>query len=63
MELNFEQAEAMLEPQRRAELAKLMWDGAALPQVLTPAEKVFVFGLYTFIEYEDKDKLKAYFSP
>ena len=40
-----------------------MWDGAGLPQDLSPEEKVFCFGLYVFCEYEQRDELKKYFTP
>lgn len=63
MEMSFEQAEAMLTAPQKERLARLMWDGADLPQDLSNAEKVFCFGLYVFCEYEDRDELKKYFTP
>lgn len=61
MDLNFEQVEKMIPAQRKDELARLLWQGNPLPENLTAAEKIFAFGLYTFIEYEDKQQLKKYF--
>lgn len=61
MDLNFEQAEKMIPAQRKDEIARLLWRENPLPENLTAAEKIFAFGLYTFIEYEDKEQLKNYF--
>lgn len=63
MEMNFEQAEAMLTAPQKERLARLLWDGAELPQDLSEPEKVFCFGLYVFCEYEQRDELKKYFTP
>lgn len=61
MELTFEQAEARLTPARRAQLARLMWEDAPLPQDLSEAEKAFCFGLYVYEEYEQREILRSYF--
>lgn len=61
MDLNFEQAEKIITAQRKDQIARLLWEGNPLPQNLTVAEKVFAFGLYTFIEYEEKQQLTQYF--
>ena len=61
MELTFEQALEILEPQQTARLAKALWEGRELPQGLTPIEKTVAFGLYTYVQYEQREELKRYF--
>ncbi len=59
--LTFEEAEAMLTPERRSELARCMLDSnAAMPADLTEAERTFFFGLSIFCEYESRDEVEAY---
>lgn len=61
MDLNFEDAERFMSAQRKDEIARLLWQGESLPENLNEVEKVFAFGLYAFIEYEDREQLKQYF--
>lgn len=59
--MTFEEAEAALAAARKSQLARLMWEGASLPDTLTEAERTFCFGLYVYTEYEQRDMLKKYF--
>ncbi len=61
MQLTFEQAEAQIPAARKDQLARLVWRNESLPGDLIEAEKVFVFGLYTYAEYEEKEQIKNYF--
>lgn len=61
MKLTFEQAEAQIPAARKDQLARLIWRNESLPADLLEAEKVFVFGLYAYAEYEEKDQIKTYF--
>lgn len=63
MEMTFEQAEERLSQDRKAQLARLMWEGSALPDGLNQTEKVFCFGLYALAEYEERDAIRRYFEP
>ena len=63
MEMTFEQAEASLSQERKADLARLMWEKSTLPDDLTEPEKVFCFGLYALEEYEERSAIRRYFEP
>ena len=59
--MTFEEAEARLSKERKAELARRMWRGEALPDGLSEEEKGFCFGLYVYEEYEQREQLRRYF--
>ena len=50
-----------LSAERKAELARRMWRGEALPDGLSEEEKGFCFGLYVYEEYEQREQLRRYF--
>lgn len=59
--MTFEEAEALLTPERRSDLARCMLDpDAAMPADLNEAERTFFFGLSIFCEYESRDEVEAY---
>lgn len=59
--MTFEEAEAMLTPKRKSELAHYMLDNQALaPIKMTEEEHVFCFGLSNLCEYEQRDEAEKY---
>lgn len=62
-DMTFEQAEQLLTPAQKDRIARCLWEELRLPQGLNPVEKAFAFGLYTFVQYEDKAALRRYFVP
>lgn len=60
MELTFEQAEAMLAPERRAALARAVCGEGGWPDALTDADRAFAFGLSLYLEYGDRAAAEAY---
>ncbi len=58
--LTFEQAEALLTPQQRSELAHCMLEHTPLPDFLTDAQRTFYFGLSVLCEYEAKEEVERY---
>lgn len=59
--MTFEQAEQLLTPAQKDRIARCLWEDLKLPQGLNEVEKAFAFGLYTFVQYEDKGALRSYF--
>ena len=59
--MTFEQAEQLLTPAQKDRIARCLWEELHLPQGLNEVEKAFAFGLYTFVQYEDKGALRQYF--
>ena len=59
--MTFEQAEQLLTPIQKDRIARCLWEELHLPQGLNEVEKAFAFGLYTFVQYEDKGALRQYF--
>lgn len=60
MDMTFEQAEALLAPPRRAELARAVCGAGAWPAALTDADRAFAFGLSLYLEYGDRAAAEAY---
>lgn len=60
MDMTFEEAEALLTPAQRDELARCVLEDAALPSPLSKAQHVFCFGLSVLCEYEQKDEIFRY---
>ena len=61
--MTFEQAEQLLTAAQKDRIARCLWEELKLPQELNEVEKAFAFGLYTFVQYEDKGALRSYFMP
>lgn len=59
--MTFEQAEELLTAAQKDRIARCLWKELRLPEGLNGVEKAFAFGLYTFVEYEDKGALRQYF--
>lgn len=59
--MTFEQAEQLLTAAQKDRIARCLWEELKLPQGLNEVEKAFAFGLYTFVQYEDKGALRSYF--
>ena len=60
--MTFEQAEQLLTTAQKDRIARCLWEDLKLPQGLNEVEKAFAFGLYTFVQYEDRDALRQYFA-
>lgn len=61
--MTFEQAEQLLTTAQKDRIARCLWEELKLPQGLNEVEKAFAFGLYTFVQYEDRGALRQYFAP
>ena len=61
--MTFEQAEQLLTIAQKDRIARCLWEELKLPQGLNEVEKAFAFGLYTFVQYEDRGALRQYFAP
>lgn len=61
--MTFEQAEQLLTTAQKDRIARCLWEELKLPQGLNQVEKAFAFGLYTFVQYEDRGALRQYFAP
>ena len=59
--MTFEQAEQLLTAAQKDRIARCLWEELRLPEGLNGVEKAFAFGLYTFVQYEDKAALRGYF--
>ena len=60
--MTFEQAEQLLTSAQKDRIARCLWEELKLPQGLNEVEKAFAFGLYTFVQYEDRGALRQYFA-
>lgn len=58
--LTFEQAEALLTPEQRSELARCMLERTPLPEALSDAQRTFYFGLSILCEYDAVEDVKHY---
>ncbi len=58
--LTFEQAEAMLTPQQRSELARVVLEDTVLPNEMSEAQRVFCMGLEAYCEYECRADVTKY---
>lgn len=59
--LTFEQAEALLTPQQRSEMARVVLEDAALlPKEMSEAQRVFCMGLEAYCEYECRADVTKY---
>lgn len=58
--LSFEQAEALLTPEQRSELARCLLQDAPLPEPLSDAQRTFFMGLSVLCEYELRSDVEAY---
>ncbi len=58
--LTFEQAEAMLTPQQRSELAHVVLEDTVLPNEMSEAQRVFCMGLEAYCEYECRADVTKY---
>ncbi len=58
--LTFEQAEAMLTPQQRSELARVVLEDALLPDAMSEEQRVFCMGLEAYCEYECRADVEKY---
>lgn len=60
MALLFEQAEEMLTPQQRSELAHCILESTPLPQNMNEAQRTFCMGLSVLCEYESRSEIFKY---
>ncbi len=58
--LSFEQAEALLTPEQRSELAHCLLEDAPLPEPVSDAQRTFFMGLSVLCEYELRSDVEAY---
>ena len=59
--MTFEQAEQLLTIAQKDRIARCLWEELKLPQGLNEVEKAFAFGLYTFVQYEDRARCASIF--
>lgn len=58
--MTFEQAEQLLSPQQRSELASCVLERQPLPAEMSEAQRTFCYGLVVYCEYESRSEVEAY---
>lgn len=58
--LSFEQAQDMLTPEQRSELAHCLLEDTPLPEPISDAQRAFFMGLSVLCEYELRSDVEAY---